>query len=97
MTEAGMTGSGMTESDRVPRAILVPDLGMPGVPILVSVWLVPLGARVSAGDRLVELVAGDAVVDVAAPDCGVFCQRSVEVDEVVAVGQVLGAIKKPVR
>ena len=97
MTESGRNESGTTESDRVTRAILVPELGMPGVPIWVSVWLVPLGTRVSAGDRLVELVAGDAVVDVAAPDCGVFCQRLVEADEVVAVGQVLGAIKKPVR
>ena len=85
----------MADAAKVTRAIRVPDLGMPGVPIVVSVWLVPLGTRVSAGDRLVELVAGDAVVDVAAPDSGVFCQRLVEVDEVVAVGQVLGALKKP--
>jgi pyruvate/2-oxoglutarate dehydrogenase complex dihydrolipoamide acyltransferase (E2) component len=67
---------------------------MSGVPIVVSVWLVPLGTRVSAGDRLVELLAGDAVVDVSAPDSGVFCQRLAEVDEVVSIGQVLGAIKK---
>lgn len=92
-----MSDSAMSESARAKRAIRVPDLGMPGVPIVVSVWLVPLGARVSAGDRLVELIAGDAVVDVAAPDSGVFCERLAEVDAVVAVGQDLGTIKKPVR
>ncbi len=84
----------MAESPRTTRAVVVPNLGMSDVPIVLSVWLVPLGTRVSAGDRMVELLAGDAVVDVAAPDSGVFCRRLAEADEVVTVGQVLGTIKK---
>ena len=95
MTESGMTGSGMTESERATRAILAPELGMPGVPIVVSVWLVPLGS----GSRPATAwsnwwpamrwwmwrlrIAASSASDLA------------EVDEVVAVGQVLGAIKKP--
>jgi pyruvate/2-oxoglutarate dehydrogenase complex dihydrolipoamide acyltransferase (E2) component len=74
-------------------AIIVPDLGLPGVSILVSVWLVPLGTAVSAGERLVELLVGDAIVDLAAPADGVLRERVVLEDEPVEVGQVLGWIK----
>ena len=75
------------------HAVVVPDLGLPEVAIVVSVWLVPLGARVLPGDRVVELLAGDATVDLVAPVRGVFSQRHVLEDEQVVPGQVLGLIK----
>jgi pyruvate/2-oxoglutarate dehydrogenase complex dihydrolipoamide acyltransferase (E2) component len=75
------------------HAVVVPDLGLPEVAIVVSVWLVPLGAHVLPGDRIVELLAGDATVDLAAPVSGVFLQRHVLEDEQVVPGQVLGLIK----
>ncbi|MHB0958414.1 MAG: biotin/lipoyl-containing protein [Pirellulaceae bacterium] len=76
------------------QAVMVPDLGLPDLAIVVGVWLVPLGARVSQGDRLVELLAGDAAVDLSAPISGVFCERCASEDQRVEPGQVLGRIKK---
>jgi pyruvate/2-oxoglutarate dehydrogenase complex dihydrolipoamide acyltransferase (E2) component len=73
--------------------LVVPDLGMPAVGIVVSVWLVPLGASVKPGDRVVELLAGDATVDLVSPVNGVFWERHVPEDEPVVPGQVLGLIK----
>jgi pyruvate/2-oxoglutarate dehydrogenase complex dihydrolipoamide acyltransferase (E2) component len=75
----------------------VPDLGLPAVAISVSVWLLPLGARVLPGDRIVELLAGDATVDVAAPVGGVLAQRRVREDEQVVPGQVLALIRSSAR
>ena len=45
---------------RVP--IRLPDLGIDDARLTLSVWLVPLGATVTAGDRVVEILAGEAVV-----------------------------------
>ncbi len=75
------------------HAVIVPELGLPEVATTVSVWLVPLGAHVRTGDRVVELLAGDATVDLAAPAGGVLVQRHVEEDEPVVPGQVLGLIQ----
>ena len=46
-----MAGEGRDPMSESPtgRDRGVPELGMPDVPIVVSVWLVPLGRRVSAG------------------------------------------------
>jgi pyruvate/2-oxoglutarate dehydrogenase complex dihydrolipoamide acyltransferase (E2) component len=76
------------------HAVTVPDLGLPGAAIIVGVWLVPLGAHVVQGDRLVELLVGDAAIDLSAPVSGVFCDRRAMEDERVEPGQVLGLIKK---
>jgi pyruvate/2-oxoglutarate dehydrogenase complex dihydrolipoamide acyltransferase (E2) component len=73
--------------------LVVPDLGMTDVAWTVSVWLVPLGTHVVPGDRVVELLAGDATVDLAAPVRGVFWERYVLEDERVTPGQVIGLIK----
>jgi len=74
------------------HAVVVPDLGMPAVTITLSVWLVPLGARVESGERIVELLAGDATVDLAAPVGGILSDRRVAEDELVASGQVVAYI-----
>jgi pyruvate/2-oxoglutarate dehydrogenase complex dihydrolipoamide acyltransferase (E2) component len=75
------------------QAVTVPDLGLPGLAIVVGVWLVPLGAHVSQGDRVVELLVGDVAIDLSAPVSGVFCERRASEDERVEPGQVLGWIK----
>ncbi|MCU0960281.1 MAG: hypothetical protein MUF48_09265 [Pirellulaceae bacterium] len=73
--------------------LIVPDLGMEHVPVTVSCWLVPLHARVTRGDRVVELLAGPATVDLPAPANGRLHQRLVEEDEAVVGGQILGVIE----
>jgi pyruvate/2-oxoglutarate dehydrogenase complex dihydrolipoamide acyltransferase (E2) component len=76
----------------------VPELGLGGTPITVGAWLVRRGERVSAGDSVVELVAGDAVVDLTAPADGILVRKFAAEDEPVAVGgrlAVFGADDDP--
>jgi pyruvate/2-oxoglutarate dehydrogenase complex dihydrolipoamide acyltransferase (E2) component len=75
------------------REILVPDLGLPGRPITVSLWLVERGAWVRAGEQVLELMAGSAVVDVASPADGVLVKRLVAEDETVVPGQRVAVIE----
>ena len=71
--------------------IVAPDLGMDGV--VVSVWYVKPGESVYAGDRVVELLAGSATFDVAAPCAGTLREQCVLPPERVSVGQVLGYLE----
>lgn len=73
--------------------IRVPELGLDDVPVSVSVWHVPLGRRVERGESVVELVAGDIAVDVAAPSAGVLVAKCVGEETNVAAGTVLGRIE----
>jgi pyruvate/2-oxoglutarate dehydrogenase complex dihydrolipoamide acyltransferase (E2) component len=72
--------------------ILAPDLDLGDISVVISVWLIPLGAAVVEGDRIVELSAGDVTVDVSAPASGVLIERLAGEDEAVRAGQVLGMI-----
>jgi pyruvate/2-oxoglutarate dehydrogenase complex dihydrolipoamide acyltransferase (E2) component len=71
----------------------LPNLDLPGGPIVVSSWHAPLGSRVIEGDRLVEILAGDAVVDLPAPISGVLLERCAQTDEPLQAGQLLAVIK----
>jgi pyruvate dehydrogenase E2 component (dihydrolipoamide acetyltransferase) len=72
--------------------LILADLGLPGVPIYASQWLVDLGAEVAAGDRLLEVLAGSVTVDLPAPASGVLSQRLVNEDDELRVGQILAII-----
>jgi pyruvate/2-oxoglutarate dehydrogenase complex dihydrolipoamide acyltransferase (E2) component len=69
--------------------LAVPELGLAGVPLLVSLWLVPEGAAVLEGDRVVELVAGGVTVDLEAPVSGRLVAQLVDEDASVAAGTVI--------
>ncbi len=69
--------------------LVVPDLGIEGVPLSLSLWLVPVGAEVLEGDRVVELLAGGASIDLGAPVAGRLVRQLVDEDEPVAAGTVL--------
>jgi pyruvate/2-oxoglutarate dehydrogenase complex dihydrolipoamide acyltransferase (E2) component len=73
--------------------LVVPDLGLKDRPVTLSLWLVELGAEVTEGDRLVELLADSVTVDLPAPASGRFVESLAVEDEVVAIGQVLGIIE----
>ena len=82
-----------TAADEPPSAagrratLLVPDLGLPAeTPVAVSLWLVPEGAAVIEGDRVVELVVAGATLDLEAPLTGRLVTQLVEEDEPVAPG-----------
>ncbi len=71
--------------DLVP--LVAPDLGVAAV--AVSLWLVAEGTEVVEGDRVVELVAGGATVDLGAPVSGRLVRQLVDEDAPVAVGAIL--------
>lgn len=78
----------------MPRHDLtLPDLGLGDQPIKISVWLVDRGAQVKEGDPVLEVLAGEAVVDLPAPVDGVLLKRFVAEDEPVQVGQRLAVIE----
>ena len=72
--------------------LVVPDLAMEG-PVRVSLWLVPRGATVVAGDRIVELLAGPATIDLEAPVTGRLVRHLVDEDDAVSPGTVLAEIE----
>lgn len=82
----------MTATERSRDAVtrlVVPDLGIDGVPLAVSLWLVQEGDVVQEGDRVVELLAGGITIDLVAPASGRLARQLVEEDEQVAAGTVL--------
>lgn len=77
------------------RDLILPDLGMDDEPILLSLWLVRRGSRVSAGEPLVEVLAGPATVDLPAPADGLLAATLVEEGETLRVGQRLAVVETP--
>ena len=71
----------------------LPDLDLPGVPIMASCWHLQVGQRVIEGDRLLEILAGDAVVDLPAPASGLLVEKNAEIDELLTAGQLLAIIQ----
>lgn len=80
----------------IQRHILhLPDLGLGDIPIVASLWLVRCGSEVSEGDRVLEVLAGDVTVDLAAPANGRLTEKLVDDDEPIVVGQPLAIIESP--
>lgn len=71
--------------------ILLPELGAAAV--VLSVWFAEPGDSVYEGDRLVEVLAGEATFDVSAPATGRLTERWVLPDDPLRTGQVLGLLE----
>ena len=69
--------------------LTLPDLDLPGVPVIVSTWHAKQGQRVIEGDRLIEVVAGDVTIDLSAPATGVLIEQCVRIDDPLMLGQLL--------
>ena len=78
----------------MPADLRLPNLDLPGVAVTACCWHAAVGERVSEGDRLLEIHAGDAIVDLAAPISGVLVERCVEIDQPLTAGQVLARIQE---
>ena len=88
-----MIGSAGSGADGAPRCVLVvPDVGIVGVPLVLSLWLVPEGTDVLEGDRVVELLGGGVTIDLEAPVTGRLLRCLVDEDAPVAPGTVLAEI-----
>ena len=80
----------MSSSGSPPRRRLtVPELGIGDVPLMLSLWLVPAGAHVMAGDRVAELAAGGVTIDLEAPVSGRLVAQLADEDELLATGAVI--------
>ena len=73
--------------------LTLPDLDLPGVPIIVSAWHAKKGQRVIEGDRLIEISAGDVTVDLSAPTTGALAEQCVRIDDRLTIGQVLARVQ----
>jgi len=71
------------------QRLTVPEFGICDVPLTLSLWLVPTGANVVAGDRVAELAAGGVTIDLEAPVSGRLVARFFDEDETVATGAVI--------
>ena len=71
------------------QTLAVPECGVVGMPLRVSLWLVPEGAVVMEGDRVVELVAGGATIDLESPVSGRLMVQLADEDETVTAGMVI--------
>jgi hypothetical protein len=83
----------MPPDPRPVATLAVPDLGVAGMPVCVSLWLVPEGSAVREGDRVVELVCGAATIDLEAPLDGRLTAQLVDEDETVFVGTPLATFE----
>jgi pyruvate dehydrogenase E2 component (dihydrolipoamide acetyltransferase) len=72
--------------------LILPDLGLPGVALVASAWLVEPGSSVVEGDRLLEVLAGSITVDLPAPASGILSEQLVSEDDALHVGQVLAIV-----
>jgi pyruvate/2-oxoglutarate dehydrogenase complex dihydrolipoamide acyltransferase (E2) component len=75
---------------RVP--FVLPDLGMGDELILATVWFASEDQPVIEGDRLLEVLVGDATVDLPSPATGSLSQRLVAEDQPLEPGQLLGYV-----
>jgi 2-oxoglutarate dehydrogenase E2 component (dihydrolipoamide succinyltransferase) len=74
-------------------SLVLPELGLADCPIVLSLWLVPLGSAVTEGDRLVEVLADGITVDLPSPASGVLVEIAAGEDDRLQVGQLLGVVE----
>ena len=72
--------------------LILPDLGMGATPVVASCWLVEPRSPVTKGDRLLEVVAGAATVDLPSPASGIVTRLLVSEDDLLTAGQVLAIV-----
>ena len=64
-------------------------MGVVGVPLVLSLWLVPEGSEVLEGDRVAEILAGGATLDLEAPVTGRLTRVLVDEDDPLEPGRAI--------
>lgn len=77
------------------ESLVVPEFGLGTMPLVLSLWLVPQGAFVLEGDRVVELAAGGVTIDLEAPVSGRLVLRHADEDDLVEAGAVIAEFEVP--
>jgi pyruvate/2-oxoglutarate dehydrogenase complex dihydrolipoamide acyltransferase (E2) component len=75
----------------MPTPVTMPDLGVSRA--VLSLWFVEPGSMVEEGERLLEILAGAATFDLAAPASGRLVECCARPTDRVLPGQVLGYIE----
>jgi pyruvate/2-oxoglutarate dehydrogenase complex dihydrolipoamide acyltransferase (E2) component len=80
--------------EQQPRQFVLrmPALELTGA-ICASIWHASKGNEVIEGDRLLEICAGEVIVDLPAPASGTLIRRLVQEDDPLEVGQELAIIE----
>lgn len=60
---------------------------------VVSEWLIPVGAAVSAGDPLMRVETDKALVEIPSPVAGTLVEQLVAVDDEVSTGNPIAVIE----
>lgn len=76
------------------HALILPELGLAGVAITASAWLSEVGSRVYEGDRLLEVSAGEVIIDLPSPATGILVEQLVGEDDELHLGQTLGFVEE---
>jgi 2-oxoglutarate dehydrogenase E2 component (dihydrolipoamide succinyltransferase) len=71
--------------------VLIPPLDLGDAELRVGAWHCRNGNSVREGDRLLEIIAGEVIVELPVPADGIL-RKLADEDEVVTVGQVVGEI-----
>jgi pyruvate/2-oxoglutarate dehydrogenase complex dihydrolipoamide acyltransferase (E2) component len=72
--------------------MVLPELDLGDVPLVASVWHVGIGREVTQGESVLEILAGEVVVDLPAPVSGYLAEKLVTEDEPLRVGQPVAVI-----
>ncbi len=73
--------------------LTLPDFDLPAAQLIVSAWHAKRGQRIIEGDRLIEISAGDVIIDLSAPASGILAEKCVKIDDQLTVGQLLARIE----
>jgi pyruvate/2-oxoglutarate dehydrogenase complex dihydrolipoamide acyltransferase (E2) component len=74
------------------HVIAVPELDLPGRSITLVGWLVVPGEFVMQGDRVAEIVAGEAAVDLESPATGILVEQLAVAADSLSAGQTIGVV-----
>lgn len=75
------------------HVLRLPELGLGETPLVASLWLVRRGSEVTAGDRVLEILAGEVTVDLSSPANGILRELLVGDEEPITVDQPLAIIE----
>ncbi len=73
--------------------VRIPDLGLPGEPIRLTVWHSARGGRVEVGEPLLEITAGAVTIDVPAPAGGLLAETLAAEDDLIKPGDPVAIIE----
>jgi 2-oxoisovalerate dehydrogenase E2 component (dihydrolipoyl transacylase) len=76
------------------HALRMPDMELPRINCMVTAWFAQTGDRVVEGDRILEILADAALVEIHSPATGILIEACVAVNDTVTPEQLLAIIRE---